>query len=252
MGVAIIIIVALIFFFYIFSPLFDKYLKNKDRYSNEEKGQEGEKLVRQVLGRSVEGVRYVFNDYRFYYKNSTVQIDHILVNKNGVFVIETKNYTGNISGLDDEREWTQTFANGNVENKFYNPVKQNYSHIFKLSKFLPYYIQPICLVIFVSANIDYVLCDKVISLNELTSATEYSGKEVLKPKEIDYIASILYEHQSNSITDQEHINNINKMKLDIENNICPRCGGNLVLRSSEYGDFYGCENYPNCTFKKDI
>ena len=108
------------------------------------------------------------------------------------------------------------------------------------------------MVIFVSANIDYVLCDKVISLNELTSATEYSGKEVLKPKEIDYIASILYEHQSNSITDQEHIDNINKMKLDIENNICPRCGGNLVLRSSEYGDFYGCENYPNCTFKKDI
>ena len=27
---------------------------------------------------------------------------------------------------------------------------------------------------------------------------------------------------------------------------CPKCGGNLVLRSSIYGKFYGCSNYPKC------
>ena len=36
----------------------------------------------------------------------------------------------------------------------------------------------------------------------------------------------------------------------IARNICPRCGGKLVLRYGKYGQFYGCENYPNCKFVK--
>ena len=36
----------------------------------------------------------------------------------------------------------------------------------------------------------------------------------------------------------------------IENNLCPRCGGKLVLRHGKYGDFYGCTNYPKCTFTR--
>ncbi|MCQ2264293.1 MAG: topoisomerase DNA-binding C4 zinc finger domain-containing protein [Bacteroidales bacterium] len=29
---------------------------------------------------------------------------------------------------------------------------------------------------------------------------------------------------------------------------CPKCGGNLVLRTGRYGQFHGCSNYPNCKF----
>lgn len=34
----------------------------------------------------------------------------------------------------------------------------------------------------------------------------------------------------------------------IERGICPRCGGQLVLRTGKYGSFYGCTNYPKCKF----
>lgn len=27
---------------------------------------------------------------------------------------------------------------------------------------------------------------------------------------------------------------------------CPECGGQLILRQSKYGLFYGCSNYPRC------
>ncbi|MBD3407375.1 MAG: hypothetical protein GF411_14760 [Candidatus Lokiarchaeota archaeon] len=27
---------------------------------------------------------------------------------------------------------------------------------------------------------------------------------------------------------------------------CPECGGELILRNSKYGLFYGCANYPKC------
>ena len=33
---------------------------------------------------------------------------------------------------------------------------------------------------------------------------------------------------------------------------CPRCGGKLVRKKSKYGEFWGCENYPECTYKKSI
>ena len=42
-----------------------------------------------------------------------------------------------------------------------------------------------------------------------------------------------------------------------EEMICPECGGNLVLRTAKRGanigsQFYGCSNYPNCKFTKNI
>lgn len=30
---------------------------------------------------------------------------------------------------------------------------------------------------------------------------------------------------------------------------CPECGGEMVLRNSRYGKFYGCANYPDCDGK---
>lgn len=29
---------------------------------------------------------------------------------------------------------------------------------------------------------------------------------------------------------------------------CPRCGGKLVERKGKFGEFYGCSNYPKCTY----
>lgn len=44
------------------------------------------------------------------------------------------------------------------------------------------------------------------------------------------------------------------LKEDVpsSNNTCPKCGGKLILRTGEYGQFYGCSNYPRCRFIKQI
>lgn len=34
--------------------------------------------------------------------------------------------------------------------------------------------------------------------------------------------------------------------------ICPYCNGNLVKRTGRYGCFYGCSNYPKCTYTRDL
>ena len=37
-----------------------------------------------------------------------------------------------------------------------------------------------------------------------------------------------------------------------EGDACPHCGGRLVLRHSERGDFLGCSNYPECSFMQPV
>lgn len=59
------------------------------------------------------------------------QIDHVVISPCGLFVIETKNYNGEIKGKKEDRTWR-------VSNRFnmYNPLKQNYGHIKALENVL--------------------------------------------------------------------------------------------------------------------
>ena len=68
----------------------------------------------------------------------TTQIDHVLVSEYGIFVIETKDYSGWIFGSKTNRKWTQSFPNSKF--KFQNPLHQNNKHVSELCKqfdFLP-------------------------------------------------------------------------------------------------------------------
>ncbi len=65
----------------------------------------------------------------------STQIDHVIVSKYGIFVIETKNYKGWIFGSEKQQQWTQAFPNGR-KYKFQNPLRQNYLHIKTLSDLL--------------------------------------------------------------------------------------------------------------------
>jgi hypothetical protein len=33
---------------------------------------------------------------------------------------------------------------------------------------------------------------------------------------------------------------------------CPECGGKLVERTGKYGDFVGCDNYPECKYTESL
>lgn len=57
----------------------------------------------------------------------TTQIDHILVSRFGVFVIETKDYKGWIFGDPDQPRWTQVLFW--LRFRFQNPIVQNARHV---------------------------------------------------------------------------------------------------------------------------
>ena len=67
-------------------------------------------------------------------EDSTTQIDHIIVSKYGLFVVETKNMKGWIFGSENNAEWTQQIYQH--KNKFQNPLRQNYRHTKVLEEIL--------------------------------------------------------------------------------------------------------------------
>lgn len=215
------------------------------------KGIIGELKVKLILGKTKKGEKYVLNNILFDTDTKSCQIDHILINKNGVFVIETKNYSGRIYGTDKEHEWTQVLQYGKVKNRFYSPVKQNQTHIYEIKKVIGAEIPIKSLIVFVQGNTKYITSDYVCTLGEIKTAVREEKDKTLSLSEMEDIYNkILDLSKSSSTTNKEHVENINKMKEDIDNNICPRCGGKLIEKNSKHGTFYGCENYPKCKFTK--
>jgi hypothetical protein len=64
-------------------------------------------------------------------KSGYSQIDHVIFTPYGIFVVETKNYAGTISGDRENSQWT---VNGKF--KMVNPFNQNYGHIKAMQSIL--------------------------------------------------------------------------------------------------------------------
>ena len=67
--------------------------------------------------------------------NRTVQIDVLFITQKGIFVIESKNYSGSISGAEYQNKWTLRTPRKNYY--FYNPITQNQTHINTLARIIP-------------------------------------------------------------------------------------------------------------------
>lgn len=85
------------------------------------KGKFGESLVSFCLDKYLDKSKYrIFNDVMISDNmGGTTQIDHIVLSKYGIFVVETKNYKGWIYGDAKSRTWTQVIYR--KKTKFQNP-----------------------------------------------------------------------------------------------------------------------------------
>lgn len=216
------------------------------------RGRIGEFKVKMIIGKSKKGYRYVINDLRIRsYDGKTSQIDHVVIQANGVFVIETKNYSGRIYGNDQQVEWTQVLQYGKVKNKFYNPIKQNKTHIYRMNQILDVQVPIFSAVVFVQGNTKFISAQGVYTLFELKHLISQPTTSLISVDQMEHIYSVLTQAKKESnLSTAEHISNIRNMHKNIQNLICPRCGGTLLIRTHNNSSFYGCSNYPKCLFTK--
>jgi hypothetical protein len=202
------------------------------------KGFWGEFKVKWILGKSQPPSKYVFNNIKLVDEDKSIQIDHVVVSKKGILVIETKNISGSIYGQENQTYWTQVLAGGHVKNKLYNPIKQNKSHIYHISKLLSEDLKITSAVVFVQGNIEYIDADGVYSIRGLKRLIR-TKQNYLTIKQMKGAYDDLLNANDKTVTRKEHIQNIRDMQDDIKFNICPRCGKDLVLRKGKNGEFMG-------------
>lgn len=187
-------------------------------------------------------------------KNYTTQIDHLVVSPYGIFVVETKNYSGWIFGNEDSKRWKETFKT-TKGNYFYNPIKQNWGHTYALAEHLNLNIRVFKPIVVFSNNCKLNVETKtpVVYMSNLKDTILNYKQEIIPQKDIEIIYNkIIKINMVNEEVENKHIQSISERQKDKENTIkqgkCPLCGGELKLRKGKYGEFFGCSNYPNCKF----
>lgn len=161
-----------------------------DRYAVA-KGRRGERIVEKKLAKL--GARYnVINDVLLQNGNRTTQIDHIVISPYGIFVIETKNYTGKLVGTEDDNYVAHLCKCWKF--MIYNPLKQNQGHVKAVAKALGIFdttkIVPI-LTVSDRCTCSIKTHNIVVPFSDIRRTIHRYRHEVLTPAEVaEYTAKI--------------------------------------------------------------
>lgn len=105
-------------------------------------GRHGEEYARKIIAGVLNEKDILLSNVVIYAAGKETELDNIVVNNRGVFIIEVKNYTGELSGDEDDFEWIKTKVTdaGNVYQKnVKNPIKQVKRQIYILAEYLKEY-----------------------------------------------------------------------------------------------------------------
>ena len=289
-------------------------------------GRYGEYLTYKYLKQfETSGAKFLFNIYIPKENGETTEIDVLMICKKGLFVFESKNYSGWIFGSENQKNWYQTLPTGrgrSHKEHFYNPIMQNRSHIKHLKAFLGEQVPTRSIIVFSDrctlksvqirsndisvinrynvAPVVSVICNQIpndlLTDNDITEIYNklYPYTQVDEFAKMQHVANIhnnlnrqpiqqaaeapvqvisqtetetVIEQPdtvvTNTITATEEktfIENIESITTDAtEQQVlkCPKCNGDLILRTATRGanvgkQFYGCSNYPKCKYIQNI
>ncbi len=264
-------------------------------FDDEWKGKRGEKLTErelnlvQFFGRKGKVLRNVYLPKN---NGETSEIDVVFITQKGIFIFESKNYSGWIFGDEKGKYWTAMLPN-KQKNQFYNPIMQNKTHLKWMRSFVGDEIPLFSIIAFSERcelkKVTVYSEDVKVIKRDLTYATVRSIWDMNPDKVSEDKINELYERLKKLTNVDEavkaaHIENIEKkykqqpandQKKDMDNNtaavkenakcdkiseeilVCPQCGSPLVLRTAKKGNnagkqFYGCSTFPKCRYTKEL
>lgn len=250
-------------------------------------GRRGEKLTERELnlvklfGRNGKVLRNVYIPKE---NGETSEIDVLFITQKGIFVFESKNYSGWVFGDEKAAYWTVMLPN-KEKNKLYNPIKQNRTHIKWLGNYLQMDIPLYSIIVFSercelkkvsveSPDIHVIKRDRVYAT--VRSIWDVSQDVMDEEKVLKVYEDLRRLTNVDEAVKQAHIDDINRkykkeepvpqkeeskeeMPAPVPENplLCPRCGGKLLLRTAKKGanagnSFYGCESFPKCRYVQNI
>lgn len=187
----------------------------------EAKGTYGEHKLYQTLQDLPGHKKFISNCYLEKTNAETTEIDIIMIHRTGIYVFESKNYSGWIYGSEDDDVWVQLINTGKSEQAytFYNPVLQNKGHIKWLKTYLSKFkgLNYFSIIVFGNkcelAGFD-IKCTNTI-VTKIDKAYDTIQKTIdneplcLTEESVDYICNILKPFtEINELKKRKHVNSL--------------------------------------------
>lgn len=185
--------------------------------------------------------------------DGTTQIDHLVVSRYGIFVIETKDMTGWIFGHPDHARWTQVIYGDRY--RFQNPIRQNYKHVKAVRELLCLSrLQVIGVVAFVG-NSEFRTTMPSAVVQGVSELVDFIRSKRAIVFDEDELPRLIEEIQNSRLepgrrTNIAHVQNVRRQMAERNQDpgACPLCGSVMVGRTNKStGErFLGCTRYPEC------
>lgn len=185
--------------------------------------------------------------------DGSTQIDHILVSRFGVFVVETKHMKGWIFGSERDAQWTQKIHRASFQ--FQNPLRQNYKHVKALEAILEVPENLIhSIVVFTGAStFKTPVPANVMRGGRYIGFIKSFQQQVFSNAQVEEILSRVQATRlpETIATRRKHIESVRYRRDPALGGNCPLCGNRMVLRTAKQGknagrQFWGCSTFPRC------
>ena len=160
-------------------------------------GKEGELQAKKILNHYLNENDLLLNNVNISIHGRNTELDYVVINNNGVFIFEVKNFSGKLVGNEDDQYWNKyKISSGNKEyiKETRNPIKQLKREIYLLKEYLKYYGVDLWIegyVLFVNMNSpvesEYTINDQ----SEIDDILHLRRNQVLTKNQIEKIISIL-------------------------------------------------------------
>ena len=159
-------------------------------------GRRGEEVATDIISQVLTEDDILLTNVKISFERTRSEIDNMIINSHGVFIIEVKNYVGELVGGLDDYEWKKykTTPGGDIYRKTVkNPIKQVKSQIYILSHILRQHKLDVWVdgyVILLERNSP--VDDNMIleSLSDIEKAIHRVGNQRLSEREISIITNI--------------------------------------------------------------
>ena len=102
-------------------------------------GHRGEIIATDIIKRVLREGDYLLTNVSISYDGRPAELDNVVVNKYGVFIIEVKNYKGRLYGEENDYTWKKYKDDGygnTFEKEVKNPIRQVKRQVYILAKYL--------------------------------------------------------------------------------------------------------------------
>lgn len=143
-------------------------------------------------------------------KSGSTELDHVVVSPYGIFVLETKNYSGTVVGDENSKNWKHYDRSGK-ERSFYSPIKQNQGHIGTLKRAIKlgeHLFVPI-VVFSGSAELKVNSETPVVELKNLSKTIKSYKKKNFTQDEVKAIVKDIKSHNMDSMmARKQHVKHV--------------------------------------------